>query len=263
MTTLSSNRFEALMGGVREETDPLGNTKTVKQAMPPRSKRDVARKLHTRVAISPPSRRGRDRAGPTDYGNTDSAQPAGGLASTSSVLDHPKGGNSTLRPTRGRQFDRHSGTGIQDNMKKINQGWGRAGASERDAENDTLSPNDPAAEGEAIGTGSGTATPVESNYKTLDEYLATQCGLDDRYKLPEARQANEGVDPSQLKNAVVLERSKEEDVYFSGKESAGKHKNKSKKEKVYLEIDQPSHHQQRIGGGGGRRDPSAFPNLGA
>lgn len=50
MTTLSSNRFEALMGGVREETDPLGNTKTVKQAMPPRSKRDVARKLHTRVA---------------------------------------------------------------------------------------------------------------------------------------------------------------------------------------------------------------------
>lgn len=63
--------------------------------------------------VSPPSRRGRDRAGATEYGNTDTAQPAGGLASTSSMLDHPKGGNSTLRPTRGRQFDRHSGTGIQ------------------------------------------------------------------------------------------------------------------------------------------------------
>lgn len=85
------------------------------------------------------------------------------------------------------------------------------------SENDTLSPDDPAAEGVAIGTGSGTATPVESNYKTLDEYLATQPGLDDRYKLPEARQANEGVDQSQWKDAVVLERSKEEDVYFSGK----------------------------------------------
>lgn len=50
MTTLSSNRFEALMGGAREETDPLGNTKTIQQASSPRSKRDVARKLHTRVA---------------------------------------------------------------------------------------------------------------------------------------------------------------------------------------------------------------------
>lgn len=62
-----------------------------------------------RVIVSPPSRRGRDRAD----GNTNDAQPAGGLASTSNMLDQPKGGNATLRPTRGRQFDRHSGTGIQ------------------------------------------------------------------------------------------------------------------------------------------------------
>ena len=62
------------------------------------------------LLVSPPSRRGRDRA--TD-GTTHVAEPAGGLVSTGNMLDHPKGGNSTLRPTRGRQFDRHSGTGIQ------------------------------------------------------------------------------------------------------------------------------------------------------
>ncbi|KAI8147874.1 hypothetical protein BJV82DRAFT_593720 [Fennellomyces sp. T-0311] len=275
MSTFSQNRFQALLGGEPTETDKLGNTKPVeKKDEPSRSKRVDTRKLHNRVAVSPPSRRGRDRGA------------TGGDTFESSAATNDEGAAPAgRRPPRGRQFDRHSGTGIVDNEKKVNQGWGRPETAQWDAAHDTLSPDDPAAEGQA---GSGTATPAEPDYKTLEEYQANQqAQRDSRFKLPEARQANEGADDSQWKNAVPLNRNKDDDVYFSGKEVSAKTKNKSKKEKVYIDIEHPPHRPagrggdrgrgrgrgRGAGGRGGRgrslnmdvnlSDASAFPTLGA
>lgn len=72
--------------------------------------------------------------------------------------------------------------------------------------------DDPA--GEGTGGGSGTATPAEPNYKTLDEYKSEEPGLEERFRRLNARPANEGTDESQWKNAVPLSRSKEDDAYF-------------------------------------------------
>lgn len=82
--------------------------------------------------------------------------------------------------------------------------------------NDELNPNDPVAE-DGKAAGSGTATPAEPEFKTLDEYLASRPNLDERFRRKEARAANEGVDESQWKDAVPLQRNKEDDVYYGGK----------------------------------------------
>lgn len=52
MSTFSSNRFDALLGGEEGETDKLGNTKPLKKSEePPRTRREAMnRKPHTRVA---------------------------------------------------------------------------------------------------------------------------------------------------------------------------------------------------------------------
>lgn len=52
MSTFSSNRFDALLGGEEGETDKLGNTKPAKKSEePPRTRREAMnRKTHTRVA---------------------------------------------------------------------------------------------------------------------------------------------------------------------------------------------------------------------
>ncbi|KAI9317300.1 hypothetical protein BX666DRAFT_2027376 [Dichotomocladium elegans] len=276
MSNFSSNRFDALTNN--DATDTLGNTKSVpSDNNTPRTKRGgatAARKLHNRVAVSPPShRRGRDR------GSESGSQAAVPSAATTTSANHRSPSAATAaRPPRGRQFDRHSGTGIQDNIKKTNQGWGHPGRAEQDAVHDVLSRDDPAVADEA-GDGSGSNTPAEMNYKTLDEYQAAQDSLRGRIRTLEARAPNEGSDESQWKNSVPLERNKDDDYYFGGKEFASKQKNKNKKEKVYLEIDQPPRRQQQSGRhaehkGRGRRgnrsdadvnisDSSAFPTLGA
>ncbi|KAI9315495.1 hypothetical protein BX666DRAFT_1878730 [Dichotomocladium elegans] len=51
MSSLLSNRFDALLGDEETDTDKLGNTKPATPSdEPPRSKRDGARKVHGRVA---------------------------------------------------------------------------------------------------------------------------------------------------------------------------------------------------------------------
>ncbi|CDH56537.1 hypothetical protein RO3G_15607 [Lichtheimia corymbifera JMRC:FSU:9682] len=284
MSTFSSNRFDALLGGEEGETDKLGNTKPLKKSEePPRTRREAMnRKPHTRVAVSPPSRRGRDReagSGGGDAFDTGSQQSGG-----------PAFSNRTdeTRPRRGRKFDRHSGTGFVDSEKKINQGWGHAETAQEDAETDMPTADDPA--GEGTGGGSGTATPAEPNYKTLDEYKSEEPGLEERFRRLNARPANEGTDESQWKNAVPLSRSEEDDVYFTSTKESQK-KSKAKKEKVFLPIEHPPHRPagrggERRGGRGGRggrgrggrggrgrggrefanvnlSDANAFPTLGA
>ncbi|KAI8344958.1 hypothetical protein BD560DRAFT_411778 [Blakeslea trispora] len=276
--SFSQNRFDILLGDEETEVDKLGNTKPAEKkgdAQPP-TRRDLRRAGQRQPAVSPPSRRERgSRRGDGFEGS----------AATSNVNDATGENKSRSKPGRsefsgrGRQYDRHSGTGIIDNEKKITQGWGEAGTAEYESANDVLDPNDPAA---AETRHSRAPEETEENTKTLDEYLAEKKSANQNLRLNQGRQANEGSDDAQWKDTVVLE--KEEAVFFPGKESEVKLKNKSKKEKVYLEIDQPSH-RSSSGGRGGRggrgrsnnrhsansrqqgsvnlSDASAFPTLGA
>ncbi|KAG0173365.1 hypothetical protein DFQ28_000292 [Apophysomyces sp. BC1034] len=281
MTTFSQNRFAGLLGDEEAEMDKLGNVKQVEKKDEPLSRREVvSRRLHNSAAVSPPSRRersgrGSDKADETEKGVPNGIRKGVGGAAASRHGGAPGG-------PRGRQFDRRSGTGILDNEKKINQGWGRLGTAEREAADDVLEPRDPAAEGEPQPS---ISHEREENVKTLDEYRASQKSASDKLRLPQARKANEGVDDSQWKGAVPLSRT-EEDSLYSGKETSMKAKIKSKKEKVFLEIEhQPTQRGGRGGRGGrgshdGRRgrgrgrdkgrandinllDANMFPTLGA
>ncbi|KAK4511262.1 uncharacterized protein ATC70_012477 [Mucor velutinosus] len=189
------------------------------------------------------------------------------------------------RPQRGRQFDRHSGTGIVDTEKKVNKGWGKAGASEAEAAKDTLNPADPdAPEAEA-------AAPVEEEeqVKTLDEYLAEKANKSLKVSLPEARKANDA-DDSAFKGTVAFAKEEFEEFYVSKETKTKKTTEKVRKEKVFVEIEQRFQEKarpefrknDRRGGRGGNnnknnrrstknaaapavnlQDASAFPTLGA
>jgi hypothetical protein len=210
----------------------------------------------------------------------------------------PKGGNNAKRgdkqrrgdkrqqngrPQRGRQFDRHSGTGIADSEKKEKQGWGHPETAEAEAAKDTLKPEDPAAAEEP-------ATPVEPEevVKTLDEYLAEKANKSLKIARPEVRKANEGADDSKWKDTVAFVKTEEPD-YLPAKEKATAKKEKARKEKIFVEIEQRFQEKPRFqrddrrGGRGDRRgrgnnrrsgrqsngpavnlqDDAAFPSLGA
>ncbi|KAI8873120.1 hypothetical protein GQ42DRAFT_176700 [Ramicandelaber brevisporus] len=203
---------------------------------------------------------------------------------------------------RGREFDRHSGTGIRDNEKKIKAGWGGAEAElkasedveKAKAEGETAEVErelteeekaqkaaDEAAEAERLA-----AEAEEAKKKTLDQYFeevkAKQAATAAELNL---RQANEGSDASKWKNNSELDRT--EEVFFAAKAAGkGKKDNKDKKVKTYVAIEQRFNApaisrdddrrgprrdvQQRTGGrrtqtAGGVpniADASAFPTLG-
>ncbi|KAI8051875.1 hypothetical protein BDF21DRAFT_498376 [Thamnidium elegans] len=278
--SFTQNRFGALLGEEETEIDKLGNVKPVEKkgdAGPP-TRREVRRGGFRQPAVSPPSRR--------DRGNRkDVSEPIQTTTTETTKNSRPeKPGRSTEGGGRGRQFDRHSGTGIHDTEKKINKGWGEAGTAEFQGAHDVLDPNDP----DAAESRKARAEEPEENTKTLEEYLEEKKNSQ-TFRVQEGRKPNEGLDDKEWKNAVVLE--KEEDAYFSGKEPGSKLKNKNKKEKIYLEIDQPAHRSEsenRRGGGRGGRggrgngrggrgssrgrggqgsvnlsDSKAFPTLGA
>lgn len=71
-------------------------------------------------------------------------------------------------------------------------------------------------------TAANESTPApepEENQKTLDEYRAEKAQKLLDITLPEARKPNEGVDDSQWKDAVPLEKDEDEDFIFAGKVS--------------------------------------------
>jgi plasminogen activator inhibitor 1 RNA-binding protein len=197
------------------------------------------------------------------------------VANKFGVIDNEKRERYALwKEGRNKVHDRHSRTGIFDNEKKTTMGWGEAGTAELQGANDVLDPKDPdAPESNRFNADEA----AEENFKTLDQYLKEK--KDVHVPTLQPRKPNEGSDDSQWKDAVALQ--KEEDNYFIGKEEAGsKSKNKSKKGKVYLEIDQPAHRSGGRNQGGrnyrGRQhakrgeqaslnlsDVSAFPTLGA
>ncbi|CAG8692466.1 1523_t:CDS:2 [Dentiscutata erythropus] len=211
-----------------------------------------------------------------------------------------RGGGRGGGNRRGREFDRHSGTGKYDSEKKENQAWGNpavwdnneptwsgetkendapatsswnedekqndnwgganghesnanakgetpvgeSGANEN--ENPTTGWDDNKAESkewemlkeETTTAGGETTAPVAEQevVKTYDEFLAEKAQKALDLSLPEARKPNEGVDDSQWKDAVPLEKD-DEDVLFAGKEQAYRLKSKKSKAKNYLEIE--------------------------
>ncbi|KAJ2589901.1 hypothetical protein H4R99_007297 [Coemansia sp. RSA 1722] len=158
---------------------------------------------------------------------------------------------------RGRQFDRHSATGLVDSEKKEKQGWlgDEKALVEDDAKAATEAKKD-LAEG-------GAATPVveeepEEVVKTFEDYLKEResSSLEGDRSL---RKANEGaVDKAQLKGAVAL--SREEEDFFAPAQSQKTRKQRERKEKTFVDIeqrfveDQPRRGAFRGGRGGQRGD---------
>ncbi|KAI9506427.1 hypothetical protein BX070DRAFT_180864, partial [Coemansia spiralis] len=142
---------------------------------------------------------------------------------------------------RGRQFDRHSGTGLVDSEKKEKQGWLGDNAA-------VVADGEKAAEEAQKDSQDGTATPAaeepEEVVKTLDDYLKERNSnkVDAKRTL---RKANEGVDKSQLKNSVALEKVEED--FFAPQVAPKARKQKERKEKIHVDIEQRFVDEQRRG----------------
>ncbi|PVU95555.1 hypothetical protein BB561_001741 [Smittium simulii] len=180
-------------------------------------------------------------------------------------------------PRGRRQFDRHSGTGIEDSEKKIKQGWeGSDSAVVKDQQEATEQ-----AKVDTLAEDAETPAPEEpvDNTKTLQEYLAEKMTKLQVQEQKEVRKANEGVDKSLLKATEVL--IKEEESFFVGKSvSKAKKSTKTQREKVHIDftpkfapIDRPRRGERSERGGkfGNRKPRTAaikvnseaeFPSLG-
>ncbi|KAJ2485688.1 hypothetical protein IWW37_005871 [Coemansia sp. RSA 2050] len=134
---------------------------------------------------------------------------------------------------RGRQFDRHSATGLVDSEKKEKQGWlGDEKALVQDGAQATE---------EAKKDNQEAATPAveeepEEVIKTLDDYLKEResASVDAKRTLRKANEAR--VDQSQLKNQMTLDK-KEED-FFAPIAAQKSRKQKERKEKIFVDIEQ-------------------------
>lgn len=105
---------------------------------------------------------------------------------------------------------------------------------------------------EALNEPTAPATPAaeEDNSKTLEEYLAERAEkLAGLGGVPEARRANEGHEGKF--SGQALQRN-EEAAYFGGSRKEAAHKQRARKEKQLLEIEQV--HPPRPRGGRGRGD---------
>ncbi|KAJ2157004.1 hypothetical protein GGF46_004801 [Coemansia sp. RSA 552] len=185
---------------------------------------------------------------------------------------------------RGRQFDRHSATGLVDSAKKEKQGW--LGSA------DDLPEDEAKAAAEAKKDQDGVATPAENEeaaepeevVKSLDAYLNERNANSVDAKKHQLRKANEGVDKSQLKQGVELVNKEEE--FFPAQATRKVRKQKERQVKATVNIEQRFNDQSfggrgafrggrggaRPGGRGGApsgrqqrvnlNDQSAFPSLG-
>ncbi|KAI5792396.1 hypothetical protein DFH27DRAFT_186748 [Peziza echinospora] len=164
----------------------------------------------------------------------------------------------------GRTYDRHSQTGRVDTEKKVSQGWGsddkewteeKAGESiaqaEASSENVAVAAGEPEVVGEA--EVAAAAEEPEEKLKTYQDYLAEVAAKKEALNpLPQARQPNEGSrTDSKWKNAVPVKKSEEDsEAYFAGKEAKAR-KERERKQKVVVEIDQRFQEAPRQGGRGG------------
>ncbi|KAI9365815.1 hypothetical protein BD770DRAFT_377315 [Pilaira anomala] len=215
--------------------------------------------------------------------NKDAARAAKG----SNPKRQSKEGRQTKEGGRAprRQFDRHSGTGIVDTEKKVNKGWGKAENAEAEAAADAQATD-------AASTEEAAPVEEEEQVKTLEEYLAEKANKSLKVSLPEARKANDA-DEAAFKGTVAFAKEDFEEFYTSKETKAAKKPTeKSKNQKVFVEIEQRFQEKarpefrktnDRRGGRGGNnaksngrraaktsngpavnlQDAAAFPTLGA
>jgi len=176
------------------------------------------------------------------------------------------GGRGGDRPSRGRQHDRRSQTGIVESEKQTHQSWGGDdGVQELQIEEQAVTDAaveaaEPTADEPADGEARQDRPPrrerepeEEDNTLTLDQYLAQKKENDVIPKLAGTRQANDGAEDDAWKNTVQLQKSEEEEAYFVGKTKATPKSRAKKEEKVYLEIDARFERPSRGRGGPGDR----------
>ncbi|EWC44050.1 hypothetical protein DRE_01402 [Drechslerella stenobrocha 248] len=149
---------------------------------------------------------------------------------------------------RGRQFDRHSGTGREDTEKQVSQGWGsnrgnsewndeQAGENiaQAEATNDAGAPATTEQEGQNDAAEAEAPEP-EDKTKSFAEYQAELQSRGQVEDLPEARRAGEGTRANK-KWAEAKELVKNDDEeYFAGEKFKQKNQ-KQRKEKAVVEID--------------------------
>ncbi|KAJ2899609.1 hypothetical protein IWW38_000911 [Coemansia aciculifera] len=136
---------------------------------------------------------------------------------------------------RGRQFDRHSATGLVDSEKKEKQGWL---GDEKDLVVDGAAATEAA---KKDGQEGGASAPVveeepEEVIKTLDDYMKERqsASVDPKRTLRKANEAR--VDQSQLKGQVAL--NKDDEDFFAPVVAQKSRKQKVRKEKVFVDIEQ-------------------------
>ncbi|KAJ1647474.1 hypothetical protein J3B02_001990 [Coemansia erecta] len=283
MSVASSNSF-ALLTGVENEQQLLANaSKQAKKAQP---------KTTTTTPVPAPSERARpsertiksgypSRGGHRRVAGRDAETPA----FPERVKEHSRPvhqggqrGRGAFRG-RGRQFDRHSGTGLVDSEKKEKQGW--LGDEKALVEDDAKAAKEAKKDLEEGGAATAAAEEEpEEAVKTFEDYLKERetSALEGERSL---RKANEGaVDKNQLKGAVPLKR--EEVDFFAPVIGQKSRKQRERKEKAFVDIeqrfeDQPrrgafrggrgGHRGDRRGNGSGRQnrvninDERAFPSL--
>ncbi|KAJ1659157.1 hypothetical protein GGF44_003735 [Coemansia sp. RSA 1694] len=182
------------------------------------------------------SRGGPRRTVGTTRAPTDSAAPAyqPEEKDRSRPVHQSQRGRGSARG-RGRQFDRHSATGLVDSEKKEKQGWL---GDEKDLVTDGAQATEAAKKDNQDGT---PAAPVaeeepEEVIKTLDDYMKEResASVDTKRTLRKANEAR--VDQSQLKGQVALDK-KDED-FFSPIVAQKSRKQKVRKEKIFVDIEQ-------------------------
>ncbi|KAL1920067.1 uncharacterized protein VTP21DRAFT_1213 [Calcarisporiella thermophila] len=272
MSSYTKNPFELLGDGVedvevlsRQQQQQKKDQKSAKEAAPKQQQqartagdRTRAQKDERRVRRDYPVRGGArggvavsGRAEPPRFGRE--REDGGDFSRASRGARRSERSRGGSFRGRGRQFDRHSATGLVDNEKKEKQGWGEPTTAEAEGEKIAKEDsNEALAEDKAEGAAAADAEPEEV-VKTLDEYLAEKASKGLNVSLPDERKPNEGVDDAQWKGAVELSRD-EEEYLFLGKEQAGKSKaRKEKGTKVFVDIEQRFAERPRRGGFGGER----------
>ncbi|KAJ1734319.1 hypothetical protein LPJ61_001140 [Coemansia biformis] len=279
MSVFSSNPFALLDdNAVTNDVDALAKKgKKQQQQQPAKPKAaplpERARPSERTIKPSYPSRGG-FRGGASREPRAAEAA-ADGETSRAGPVHQSQRGRGAPRG-RGRQFDRHSATGLNDSAKKEKQGW--LGAPEDMPADGVQAADEVKQEGQE-----GAATPVaeepEEVVKSLDDYLNERSAnqVDTKRTVRKANEA--GVDKSQLKATVVLQRT-EEDL-FAATATRKARKQKDRKEKQLVDIEQRFNDQSRgafrgpRGGANSRpdrrparqtqvsiNDKGAFPTLG-
>ncbi|PIA15793.1 hypothetical protein COEREDRAFT_93009 [Coemansia reversa NRRL 1564] len=260
MDVFSTNKFALLpdnaMSNDVDSATAVLEKKNKKQQQQQKQAKPVAplpeRARPSERAIKPdyPSRGG-FRSGPgREQRGGDSQQPAFARRERREGAPSQRGRGAPRG--RGRVDDRHSATGLVDSDKKKKQGW--LGSPE-----DMPRDGDKAAEeAEKDSAQDGVATPVEEaepeeKVRSLNDYYSTlgSSKVDTKHNL---RKANEGVDKKLIKGTVAL--SKPEEEFFASTVSRKKNKQKERKEKQFVDIEQRFNDQTRGAFRGARGDGS-------